>query len=257
MPTFTPPPLDGTLTIAQIYDWHFRNNPSHRLFLNHLTNDPDTIPYFVLFVSCLRANCVPFPISPRKSPSAVAHLISKAGVNHLLIGHEPAMFHLAEEAVKILKGRYPMTSVPDVSYVPLFEELFVPGSGTVVAPEALRDELRDQGRRRSLCCCAFATQRYDRDSGMCFAPCCSMQELKKVDQDAKFAATRAKVIALNVKTSALKAMTAGLGAKTATLKTARATLEGTILEAEKADQKASLTAESLDQNTILSERASA
>lgn len=31
--TFKAPPLDGTLTIAQIYDWHFLNTPNHPLFV--------------------------------------------------------------------------------------------------------------------------------------------------------------------------------------------------------------------------------
>jgi acyl-CoA synthetase (AMP-forming)/AMP-acid ligase II len=104
-------------------------------FANFDLQDPDTIPYFVLFVSCLRANYVPFPISPRNSASAVAHLIFEAGVSHLLIGHEPAMIHLAESAVTILKEKYPLSVVPDVSYIPLFEDIFI--SDTPVVPEAL------------------------------------------------------------------------------------------------------------------------
>ncbi|KAJ7870004.1 hypothetical protein B0H13DRAFT_2557202 [Mycena leptocephala] len=137
-PTFKPPPLDGSLTIAQIYDWHFQ----HTLFIDCSSGDlygctyfrkrfewtpgmrempvvailasSDTIPYFILVMSCLRANYVPFPISPRNSPSAVANLISKAGVRHLLIGHEPAMAHLAEDAIGILKEEYSTTAAPDV-----------------------------------------------------------------------------------------------------------------------------------------------
>jgi acyl-CoA synthetase (AMP-forming)/AMP-acid ligase II len=81
-------------------------------------------------MSCLRANYVPFPISPRNSPSAVANLISKAGVRHLLIGREPAMAHLAEDAIGILKEEYSTTAVPDVSYVPSFEDLFISASDT-------------------------------------------------------------------------------------------------------------------------------
>lgn len=32
-PTFRLPPLDGSLTIFEIYDWHMRNTPNHPLFL--------------------------------------------------------------------------------------------------------------------------------------------------------------------------------------------------------------------------------
>lgn len=88
----------------------------------------DTIPYFTLIMSCVRANYVVFPISPRNSPTAIAHLIDKVGVNHLLIGHEPAMLELANDALDILRSQYPLTAAPDVSYVPLFEDLFLPSS---------------------------------------------------------------------------------------------------------------------------------
>ncbi|KAJ7930505.1 hypothetical protein B0H13DRAFT_2532734 [Mycena leptocephala] len=122
--TFVPPPLDGSLTIAQLYDWHFQNTPNHRLFVYaradgsiriiywpeavqaiymgakilrdrfkwipgmvetpvvSILASSDAIPYFTLIMSCLRANYVVFPISPRNSPSAVAYLVAKAGVKH-------------------------------------------------------------------------------------------------------------------------------------------------------------------------------
>ncbi|KAK0220052.1 hypothetical protein IW262DRAFT_1554790 [Armillaria fumosa] len=31
--TFIPPPLDGSLTLPEIYDWHSKHNPDHRLFV--------------------------------------------------------------------------------------------------------------------------------------------------------------------------------------------------------------------------------
>ncbi|KAJ7655842.1 hypothetical protein DFH06DRAFT_992336 [Mycena polygramma] len=97
----------------------------------------DTIPYFTVLMSCLRANYVAFPISPRNSPAAIAHLISKAEVKHLLIGHEVAMADLANSAIQILKEEYPVAAVPDVSLVPLFDELFLPASNNAVSPEDL------------------------------------------------------------------------------------------------------------------------
>ncbi|KAJ7753642.1 hypothetical protein DFH07DRAFT_921322 [Mycena maculata] len=164
--TFQPPPLDGTLNIPQMYDWHFQNTPVHRLFVYARADgslrdiywpeavhaiyvgakilrdrfnwtagtsempivailaSSDAIPYFTLFMSCLRANYVPFPISPRNSPSAIAHLLHKTGVRHLLIGPEPTMIQLATDALVILKEEYLPTVIPDVSYVPLFQDLF-------------------------------------------------------------------------------------------------------------------------------------
>ncbi|KAJ6583069.1 hypothetical protein DFH09DRAFT_978909 [Mycena vulgaris] len=179
-PTFKPPPLDGSLTMPQIYDWHFQHTANHRLFVYaqgdgtirtiywpeamhavyvgakilrdrfhwvagmvdtpivSILASSDTIPYFTLLMSCFRANYVAFPISPRNSPSAVAYLIDKVGVSHLLIGHEPAMLDLAKNALDILRAQYPLRTAPDVSYVPLFEDLFLPASGR---HENIRDAL--------------------------------------------------------------------------------------------------------------------
>lgn len=36
--TFRPPPLDGTLTIPEIFDWHLRNTPDHPL-LEYVEDD--------------------------------------------------------------------------------------------------------------------------------------------------------------------------------------------------------------------------
>lgn len=30
--TFKVPPLDGSLTLAQLYDWHYKNSPNHPVF---------------------------------------------------------------------------------------------------------------------------------------------------------------------------------------------------------------------------------
>lgn len=182
--TFKPPPLDGTLTIAQIYDWHFQNTPFHRLFVYAredgstrdihwpeaaqaiyegarilrdrfkwtvgeahtpvvaILSSSDPLQYFVLFMSCLRANYIPFTISPRNSSAAVAHLISSTGVDHLVIGHEPAMADLAKAALQILKDDHPDKSAPDVTYVPLFEDFFLPEPSTSCEDGALAYEYK-------------------------------------------------------------------------------------------------------------------
>ncbi|KAF8645464.1 hypothetical protein AX16_007810 [Volvariella volvacea WC 439] len=38
--TFKVPPLDGSLTVPQIYDWHYEHNPQHTLFTYEDPNDP-------------------------------------------------------------------------------------------------------------------------------------------------------------------------------------------------------------------------
>ncbi|KAJ7697661.1 hypothetical protein B0H17DRAFT_1130265 [Mycena rosella] len=191
--TFKPPPLDGSLSIGQIYDWHFQNTPNHRLFLFSQddgktrtiywpeavhaiyigakilrdrfgwiagrTETPivgiltaserrsisnrglDAIPYGIL-MSCFRANYIVFPISPRNSPSAIAHLINKVGVNHLLIGHEASMQDLAHDSLDILTSKYPLMTTPDVSYVLLFEDLFLSASERNMTPDAVPYEYK-------------------------------------------------------------------------------------------------------------------
>ncbi|KAJ7367487.1 hypothetical protein DFH08DRAFT_677095 [Mycena albidolilacea] len=165
-PTFIPPPLDGTLTIAQLYDWHFHNSPRHRLFVYPLADGStrtiflseairaayvgstilrqrfgwlpgtdskpvvsilapsETITYFILFLSCLRANYVVFPISPRLSAPAIANLIHNAGVKYLLV--TPATSDLADAAIQTLKDQYADTVAPDLFPLPSFEDLFTP-----------------------------------------------------------------------------------------------------------------------------------
>ncbi|KAF8195302.1 hypothetical protein K438DRAFT_1968611 [Mycena galopus ATCC 62051] len=180
--TFRPPPLDGSLSIAEIYDWHFQNTPNHRLFVYAYADgsvrtinwreavqaiyvgakvlrdrfhwvpaageqpvvsilaSSDAIPYFTLIMAAVRANYVIFPISPRNSPAAVAHLISKAAVKHVLIGHEPAMLELITSALNILRETS-LAAPPDVSYVPLFEELFL-GNSNPISPDTLPYEYK-------------------------------------------------------------------------------------------------------------------
>lgn len=38
--TFRPPPIDGSLTVPEIYDWHLENSPEHPLFM--YSNDDGT-----------------------------------------------------------------------------------------------------------------------------------------------------------------------------------------------------------------------
>ncbi|PBK97000.1 acetyl-CoA synthetase-like protein [Armillaria gallica] len=84
----------------------------------------DSITYFVTMMSLLRANYVFFPISPRNSPVAVAHLLHKVGVQHVLVGRDASMQDLANEALGILKSQYPSDTSPEQSPIPAFEDYF-------------------------------------------------------------------------------------------------------------------------------------
>ncbi|KIJ41947.1 hypothetical protein M422DRAFT_229444 [Sphaerobolus stellatus SS14] len=164
--TFRPPPLDGSLTLPELYEWHLEHSSEHRLFVfaddegdvrtikwpeavhavhvgaklvrKRLGNEPhsanppivvilapsDTITYFVLLMAIMRANYIAFPISPRNSAAAVAHLVSKTGVKHILLGQEQSMQDLANEMTEILKTQYPSVALPQISPIPLFQDLF-------------------------------------------------------------------------------------------------------------------------------------
>ncbi|PCH34918.1 NAD(P)-binding protein [Wolfiporia cocos MD-104 SS10] len=166
--TFRLPPLDGSLSLVEIYDWHLANNPGHRLFKfaqqdgiirticwneavraiylgaklvrDHIGRilpeeeapviaivapSADAIPYFTMLMSIMRANCVVFPVSPRNSPAALAHLISKTNVTHIFVGREPAMSDLGDAALAIAKEKDPSATLPTTSPMPLFEELYL------------------------------------------------------------------------------------------------------------------------------------
>ncbi|KAF8626806.1 hypothetical protein AX17_006463 [Amanita inopinata Kibby_2008] len=162
--TFCPPPMDGSLTLPELLDWHFRNSPNHRLLVyptesgvrticwreavkaiftgvrivrKRLAWKPEddavvailatseAVSYFTMNMAVMRAGYALFPISPRNSPAAIAHLIDAVGVKHILLGREPAMRNLAAEVVKILKTEYPSTQEPGFSPLPIFEELFL------------------------------------------------------------------------------------------------------------------------------------
>jgi hypothetical protein len=38
--TFTPPPMDGTMTVPDVFDWHAEHSPDHVVFL--LSDSPDS-----------------------------------------------------------------------------------------------------------------------------------------------------------------------------------------------------------------------
>ncbi|TFK38857.1 hypothetical protein BDQ12DRAFT_629926 [Crucibulum laeve] len=164
--TFHPPPLNGSLTLPQLYEWHLQHTPNHRLFSfayddgtvrdiywpeavravhvgaktvrdrlasRLVTGDApvvailapsDTITYFTMTMAIMRANYIAFPISPRNSAAAVAHLISKVNVAHILLGHEQSMIDLSNEALEILKAQHPSVALPDITPTPLFHDIY-------------------------------------------------------------------------------------------------------------------------------------
>ncbi|KAG7091792.1 putative NRPS-like protein biosynthetic cluster [Marasmius oreades] len=179
---FRTPPLDGSLTLPQIYDWQLRNSPNHRLFVFSDSNgsvrnitwkeaiaaiytgarslrtriqnvvpakhrvpvvailsSADAITYFTTLMCVLRADCIVFPISPRNSAAAVAYLLGKVGVDHVLVGREAAMQDLIVESLAKLKETFPSQPSPTYSPTFIFDEIFLPSfeEALVLKPDEL------------------------------------------------------------------------------------------------------------------------
>ncbi|KAK0190677.1 hypothetical protein F5146DRAFT_564151 [Armillaria mellea] len=163
--TFIPPPIDGSFTVQQMYDWHLQHSPNHRIFVYaredgslrnicwaeavtaaytcaRLMNGripfkekspvvailsiSDAITYTTTIMGLQRANYVVFPISPRNSAPAVARLLHEVGAKHVLIGRDASMQELSHDALDILKSQYPSADLPQLSPIPVFEDLFLP-----------------------------------------------------------------------------------------------------------------------------------
>lgn len=76
-------------------------------------------------MAVLRANCIVFPISPRNSAAAIAHLISKVNITHILLGQEQSMLDLTGKTLKVLQSDHPSTAEPNISPVLLFDDLYL------------------------------------------------------------------------------------------------------------------------------------
>ncbi|KAF5379549.1 hypothetical protein D9757_009276 [Collybiopsis confluens] len=89
----------------------------------------DPITYFIFIVGLIRAGYIPFPISPRNSAVAVAHLISKTNTRHIFVSGDPAMQKLAENSLALLRENTEneVVQVPktlDCYRMPYFLELY-------------------------------------------------------------------------------------------------------------------------------------
>ncbi|TFY82997.1 hypothetical protein EWM64_g1012 [Hericium alpestre] len=84
----------------------------------------DSITYFTTAMGLAYAGFIPFPISPRNSPAAVAHLIKKTAATYVLIGIEDALRVLADNVMKLLKAEAADRPLPNISPAPLFEDLY-------------------------------------------------------------------------------------------------------------------------------------
>jgi len=80
----------------------------------------DTITYFTFIVGIARAGHIVFPISPRNSAAAVAHLIRGANISHILVGAEKILEQLANESLELLQS----VEKPSLHPMPTFDDIF-------------------------------------------------------------------------------------------------------------------------------------
>ncbi|KAK0451170.1 NRPS-like enzyme [Desarmillaria tabescens] len=125
--TFKPPPVDGSLTFPELFDYNATHSPKHPLFRyddpdnggfrtilweegvaafhtagyyfkKHIHSDApvtvgilantNSITYFTVMASLMRLGFTPFPISIRNSVAAIVHLMKSSGAKHLIISQD-------------------------------------------------------------------------------------------------------------------------------------------------------------------------
>ncbi|KDQ07667.1 hypothetical protein BOTBODRAFT_166803 [Botryobasidium botryosum FD-172 SS1] len=170
--TFRSPPLDGSISVPQILDYHLAHSPSHPLFrykphdaasiatgykqilwrdvvravhraarfvtrkveespvqaaspLIAILANPDFPTYFALQYGIIRAGYTAFPISPRNSPEAVAHLLHQTGSTHLVVGNEQALRELAQSALGLVARQHQRASAIVDIPIPAFGDLYI------------------------------------------------------------------------------------------------------------------------------------
>lgn len=74
----------------------------------------------------MRAGYAVFPISTRNSPAAVAHLLQKADVAHVLVGHESALQALITDSLALIQGE---SEKPTISVMLSYENMYPEDTG--------------------------------------------------------------------------------------------------------------------------------
>ncbi|KAF9025156.1 NRPS-like enzyme [Hymenopellis radicata] len=163
--TFRPPPLDGSLTLPSLPEFHAKNSPDHPVFRYESPNDgsvfvaiqvarqivqrslgapisgtrpvvailvnTDTMSFFAIVYGLMQAGFVPFPISMRNSAAAVVHLVKETKCTRMIVSHDQHLQTVADivrhECGSASPEIGPMQSMP----MPSFESLYHIGSGEV------------------------------------------------------------------------------------------------------------------------------
>ncbi|KAH9946609.1 hypothetical protein B0H21DRAFT_693457 [Amylocystis lapponica] len=141
--TLALPPIDGTVSlIPGLLDFHAEHNPNHPMFTFHSTDFPsisflefaqathrishilcptrsepegeiiavlvhcDTVLYDALLVGIVRAGMVPFPMSHRNPPAAVASMLNRSNCHRAVV--QPAYIPLVNDARTLLPSSHHM-----------------------------------------------------------------------------------------------------------------------------------------------------
>ncbi|KAK0470423.1 NRPS-like enzyme [Desarmillaria tabescens] len=133
--TFKPPPLDGSLTVPELFDYNGFHSPKHTLFRydsldndgsrgitweegvaafhvaghyfkEHINNEfpvvvgilanTDLMTYFTVLVALMRLGKIPFPISSRNSVAAIIHLMKSTNSRYLVVSGDATLQTLAD-----------------------------------------------------------------------------------------------------------------------------------------------------------------
>jgi len=181
--TFKAPPVDGSLTVSELFDYNAEHSPQHPIFIYEEPSTKkltpvnwkslrrathrvaqivesqqvpaprivailalvDTVTYFTLIHGIIRAGHVPFPLSPRNSPAAIAHLLNKTECTHMFVSEDPSMQGLATGSLKVLAGQggHQVKRIP----TPFFDELYEPRpkEDSIPIPKAKKVDLEGPG----------------------------------------------------------------------------------------------------------------
>lgn len=80
------------------------------------------VTYWAVLAGLMRAGYVPFPISTRNSPGAIAHLLSKTQATHLVVGPEKKYQDLAAAAYQLME-KDNVSLLPQTT-MPVFEDIY-------------------------------------------------------------------------------------------------------------------------------------
>ncbi|PBK81586.1 NRPS-like enzyme [Armillaria gallica] len=159
--TFTPPPIDGSLTFAEIVDYNGKHSPNHPLFRyedpdsddvhtilwsegvaafhtagQHLQKylageacpvvvgilaNSDTLTFFATIVGIMRLGHIPFPISIRNSAPAIAYLMKATNSKYLVVSADATVQNIADMVYHHNVDESIITTIP----MPTFRDTYV------------------------------------------------------------------------------------------------------------------------------------